>query len=495
METDVVIIGGGVTGSAVAHRLARYNLDIILVEKEADIASGTSKANSGIVHAGYNADPETMKGRLNIAANPRFDRLCADLKVPFERTGSLLVGFDESDLEVIKKKKENGTKNSIPGLEIIGRERLREMEPEVSPEARWALYAPTAGIVSPHEFTVALAENAVLNGVQVLLETEVKDIIVERNSVQSVVTTQGQIDCELVINAAGIYADRVAGFVGEKMEINPRKGEYFIFDREYGDLVNHVLFPTPTEKSKGILVTSTAHGNLLIGPNANPAKKGDFSTTRSGLAEVLKGAKKLVPGLPVGGVISSFAGLRAALPGEDFHIQFSHKVEGLIHAAGIQSPGLTAAPATAERIKDLVFEFYASGSGQNKIEPKNEVQETLPRKPHLYDYLEQERDKWQEIVEKNEDYGEVICRCEHVTRGEIIAAINSPVPARTVDAIKKRTRAGMGRCQGGFCGPRVVEILSQELDIPPTEVTQKGPGSEILEAGTKELRLNSQKQE
>lgn len=485
MKADIVIIGGGVTGTAVARKLTEYELDIILVEKEADLASGTSKANSGIVHAGYNADPETMKGQLNIQANPLFDKLCSDLNVPFQRTGSLVVGFNQQDLETIKQKKENGDKIGIPGLEIIGRRRLQKIEPHINDRARWALYAPSAGIVSPHELTIALGENAAQNGLQVMLENKVEDIETEKGALKAVVTNRERIECDVVINAAGVYADSIARMAGDEMVIRPRKGEYFIFDREYGDLINHVLFPTPTETSKGILVTATAHGNLLVGPNAYPAGKEDLATTSGGLVEIMKGAVKLIPDLPRGGVISSFAGLRAAAPSEDFIISPSPSVWGLIHAAGIQSPGLTAAPATAERVEQLVKGYYPS----ERLVKKDDFQETLPEKPHLYDYDEGDLEDWNEYIDRREDYGEVVCRCEHVTRGEIIDALHSPVPAQTLDAIKRRARAGMGRCQGGFCGPRVVEIIAEELGISPREVTKKGPGSEILQEKTKDLRL------
>ncbi len=484
MQTDVVIIGGGVVGCFIARELSRFQLDITLLEKEADVACGTSKANSGIIHAGYNADPETLKGKLNIRANPVFDQLCKELRVPFRRSGSLLIGFNQDDLEVIKKKKEQGKKNGVPDLEIIDQKKLQKMEPAVNSEARFALYAPTAGIISPHELTIALADNAVINGAHVLLNAEVKDIEIEQGRVTAVRSNQGRITCKIVINAAGVYSGQIAAFADETINIEPRKGEYFLYDREFGGMVNRVLFPIPTPESKGILVTPTVHDNLLIGPNATQASKDDISTTKEGLQEIHKGARRLVPTIPSKGVIASFAGLRAAAENEDFIIKASDKTEGLIHAAGIQSPGLTSAPAIAQMIVEIVASLNKDG-----LEEKPDFQSYLPEKPHLFDLYENNTEDWQSLVEKDGSYGEVVCRCEKVTKGEIIDAIRSPVPAENLDAIKRRTRAGMGRCQGGFCRPRVIKILAEELGVSPLQITKNGAGSEYLKVKTKDLLL------
>ncbi|MFW6409519.1 MAG: NAD(P)/FAD-dependent oxidoreductase [Halanaerobiales bacterium] len=487
MKYDIVVIGGGLVGTAVARELSRYKLDIVLLEKKADIACGTSKANSGIIHAGYNALSDTVKGRLNVRANPQFDELCEDLNVPFKRIGSLVVGFNKNDLKKIKEIKENGEKNGIRGLEIWDHKKIRKEEKNINTEASYALYAPTAGIISPYELAIAYADNAVINGVEVKLNTEVKDINKTEDGDFVVQTGEEGIKAELIINAAGVFADKIAQMNGEKMKIHPRKGEYHLYDKEYGDMVDHVLFPIPAEETKGILVTPTVHGNLLIGPNAYYVDdKTDVSTTGEGMEEVLKGARRLVPDLPGDGIITSFSGLRAASETEDFIITFSEKVEGLIHAAGIQSPGLSSVPAIADKVLELVEGYVADYSPDFDLVYDKEFEKENPEYPHLQDY-EQNPADWQRFVEENEDYGKIICRCESVSKGEIVDAIQRPVPAQTLDAIKRRTRAGGGRCQGGFCQPRVIKILSEELDISPLEVTKRGGNSYVLAARAKEL--------
>jgi glycerol-3-phosphate dehydrogenase len=486
---QIIIIGAGVIGSAIARELARYDVDILLIEKETDVADGTSKANSGIIHAGYNADAETLKGRMNVKSNPAYDKLCKDLKVPFKRNGSLVVGFSEEDLKDLKKKKANGEKNGIEGLEIIGQTELFEKEPNINKEAKYALYAPTAGIISPYELTIGYADNAVRNGAEVLLDTKVTDLLIEDDEIKGVFTDRGEYRADLIINAAGLYSDKIAAMAGDQFEIHPRKGEYHLFDKVHGDIVNHTLFPMPTETSKGILVLPTVHGNLLIGPNANRIDdKDDVSTTSDGLAEVFNGAHRLIPSIPEKGVITSFSGLRASLASEDFHIDFSEHTKGLINLIGIQSPGLSSAPGIAEKVTEMVKQF--SQNNNYKLNRTENFQETNPEYPHYHHYEENDEvEKWQEVVEQDKNYGEIICRCEHVSRGEIIDAINRPVPARTVDAIKRRTRASSGRCQAGFCGPRILEILSNHLKIDPLEVTKRGKNSKILKARSKEIIL------
>ncbi|MGB6371158.1 MAG: NAD(P)/FAD-dependent oxidoreductase, partial [Atribacterota bacterium] len=340
MKTDVVIIGGGVIGTAIARELSRFNINIILLEKEDDVAMGTSKGNSGIIHAGYNADFRTLKGQLNIKSNSRFDKLYQDLKVRFKRIGSLVVGFTEEDLKKLRELKKNGKKNGLKNLEIITGDRLFGLEPNLNPQVKYALYAPSAGIISPYKFTIALADNAVINGVKVLLETEAKDIRIKENQVCSVVTDRGLIETRVIINTAGLYADEIAKTAGDSFKISLLKGEYQLFDKQWGNLVNHILFPIPTKLSKGILVAPTVQGNLLIGPNSYRVKeKDDLSTTKPGIREVYAGATKLIPHLPHQDLINSFAGLRADIEGrDDFIIEASKKIRGFINVAGIESP-------------------------------------------------------------------------------------------------------------------------------------------------------------
>jgi len=488
MKTDVVIIGGGVIGTAIARELSRLNINIILIEKEDDVAMGTSKGNSGIIHAGYNDDFNTLKGELNIKSNPKFDKLCADLKILFKRIGSLVIGFSQEDFRKLKELKENGEKNGIENLEIIRGPKLFELEPNLNPQAKYALYAPSAGIISPYNFTIALADNAVINGVKVLLETEAKDIRIEEKQVYGVVTNRGLIETRIVINAAGLHADEIAEAAGDNFKINPIKGEYQLFDKQWGNLVNHILFPIPTKLSKGILVAPTVHGNLLIGPNSYRVKeKDDPATTKAGTEEVCEGARKLVPNLPHQDLINSFAGLRADIEGRnDFIIEASKKIRGFINVAGIESPGLSSVPAIAEMVSGILKEVVKEISPQLELNYQDDFIETLVEQPKFADYLDK-TGEWQEIVEKDADYGEILCRCEKVSKGEILRAIHQPLPARSLDAIKRRVRAGMGRCQGGFCSPKVLKILSEELKISPLKVSKKGPGSEILKTKTKEI--------
>ena len=488
MKADVVIIGGGVIGASIARELSRYSLNIILIEKEDDVAMGTSKGNSGIIHAGYNADFKTLKGQLNIKSNPGFDKLCRDLKVRFKRIGSLVVSFNEQDLKRLRELKENGEKNGINNLEIIRGPKLFKLEPNLNPQAKYALYAPSAGIISPYKFTIALADNAVINGVKVLLETEAKNIRIKEKQVYGILTNRGLIKTKITINAAGLYADEIAKTAGDSFKISPLKGEYQLFDKQWGNLVNHILFPIPTKLSKGILVAPTVHGNLLIGPNSCRVKeKDDLSTTKAGIKEVHTGARKLIPHLPHQDLINSFAGLRADIEErDDFIIEASKKIRGFINVVGIESPGLSSAPAIGEMVSTILKEVAQEISPRLELNYRDDFVETLPEQPKFADYLDR-TGEWQEIAKKDADYGEIVCRCEKVSKGEVLRAIHQPVPARSLDAIKRRVRAGMGRCQGGFCSPKVLKILSEELKIPSLSITKKGPGSEILKTKTKDM--------
>ena len=485
VKTDILIVGGGVIGSAIARELARYDLDIVLLEKADDVAMGTSKANSGIIHAGYNANSNTLKGKLNVKANPSFDKLCSDLNVPFERIGSLVVGFTKDDLKILEKEKENGRKMSIPEIKIFSGENLFDLEPNLNKDAKYALYAPTAGIISSYEFTIALADSAVINGVKLYLNTKVVDILTENGKVRGVKTNKGIINTKIVINAAGLFSDEIARIAGDNsIKIKPHKGEYHLLDKRWGDYVKHVLFPVPDKKSKGILVTPTVHGNLMLGPNSNGLDdKDDLSVSSEGLNEIYQGASKLVPGISRQDVIANFAGLRAKAEGGDFIIGFSEEVKGLINVAGIQSPGLTSAPAIAEMVMELVKD-YAVASNSIELNKRNGFKEKLPSYPI---FTEENMTDWNKLIKKDSNYGEVICRCEKITKGEIINAVHRPVPARSLDSVKRRTRAGTGRCQGGFCGPRVLEILARELGVDPLNISKKGEGSEILLAKSKEF--------
>lgn len=481
---DVIIVGAGVSGCAVAWKLARYNLDILVLEKDPDVATGTTKANTAIIHAGYNADPEKQKGRLNKKGNVQIKDIVKDLSVPFEQIGSLVVGMEDDDLSVIDKLLEKGKENGVEGLEIVDKEWLQKEEPHLSDKAVRALWAPTAGIITPWEFALALAENAVANGAELMLETEVQDVYTKDGKVTGVKTNKGDFASDYVINAAGLYADDVAKMVGiDKIDIHPRKGEYYIYDHAKDFEINHVLFPIPTKISKGIVCTKTVEDNLLIGPTSDFVdSKEDLATTREGLDHVFNGAKKMFPDLTLKDSIRVFAGLRAADTTEDFVIEAAEDVAGFVNVAGIQSPGLSSAPAVADLVAEILEEEGLV------LEEKENVIETREEPARFYEISNEERAAY---AEEDKEYGQIICRCETVSLKEIKDAINGPIPARTVNAVKRRTRAGAGRCQGGFCGPRVTQIIADELGIDITEVRLEKENSNIVEHKIKGL-LGSQ---
>ncbi len=472
MIFDVAVIGAGVTGALTARELSRFDLKICLLEREADVAMGTTKANSAIVHAGYDAKYGTLKGKLNVRGNVLMDQVTRELGVPFKRIGSLVLAFSDQDLLTLRKLYENGVKNGVPGLKLLDRHQVMQMEPNVSKKVKGALHAPTAGIVCPYELAAGAVENAVENGTELKLECQVQDIKkIEGGFVLA--TSQGDIKARFVVNAAGLYADLLSAMVnGPEFQIRPRKGEYLLLDKSQGNVVNSVIFMPPTEKGKGILVTPTVDGNLLAGPTAvDVSDREDLSVTSSGMNQIIKRAKQMVPDIQFRDVITSFAGLRATPDTGDFVIEASRKAKGFINAAGIESPGLTAAPAIAEYVLDLLR--------QQGLELKPKTDFNPVRKP-LLRFSEMSDKEREELIRSNPMYGNIVCRCETVTEGEIVESIRRPAGARNLDAVKRRTRAGMGRCQGGFCTPRLVAILARELGIPAEEVTKKGKGSKIL---------------
>ena len=477
-QYDVIIVGGGVVGSLIARALSRYHVSTLLLERGADVCSGTSKANSAIVHAGYDAKPGSLKARLNIAGNRMYDQVCADLGVLFQRCGTYVVALTEEDQGTLEDLYRRGVQNGVSGMRIISGEEMRRAEPLITPRAQAALYAATGGIVDPFMLTIAAAENAVANGVQVQLETEVTDLLRQDGRISGVKTQRGDWTSRFVINAAGVRADAIMAQAGlHSFHIRPRKGEYYILDREKS-AVRTVLFPCPTKVSKGIVVTPTSHGNTLLGPNAVDIEgKDDLAVTPAGLEEVFSGAQQLVPSLDRRDVIAVFAGLRAAGSTGDFWIDAPREAPGLINVAGIESPGLTAAPAIAEFVLDLLRECGLA------LLPRPDHNPVRHPPPRFSELSHQERAA---LIAQDPRYGRIVCRCETVTEGEIVAAIHAPLPARTYDALKRRTRLGAGRCQGGFDTPRVLAILARELGTALTTVTKRGPGSEFVVRETKE---------
>jgi glycerol-3-phosphate dehydrogenase len=475
---DIAIIGAGVIGCNIARELSKYQLNICVIEKCADVAEGTTKANSAIVHAGYDAKPGTLKGILNAKGNAMFDNLAKELDFPFKRNGSMVLCFDKNNIEKLEQLKSRGEANGVSGLEILDKQKTKELEPNLSEGVEASLYAPSGGIVCPYEMTVALAENACMNGVEFKLGAEVKDI--QRTEGYYVIKTEKEVmEAKLVINAAGLYSDAINNMVSKnKIKIIPRRGEYCVFDKVVGDTVKRTVFQLPTKMGKGVLVTPNVDGNLLIGPNSMDIEdKDDTATTREGLEEILSKAKITLGQVPVRYIITSFAGLRAHNELEDFIIGEALDAENFINAAAIDSPGLSSAPSIAELIEGIV----TAKLRPHKKDNFNPIRRGIPK------FRELGSEERNELIKKDTAYGRVICRCETVTEGEIINAIRRPLGARTLDALKRRTRSGMGRCQSGFCTPKLIDILARELNMSKEEVTKFGRGSKLLIGKNKEI--------
>lgn len=472
---DIAIIGAGVSGTAIARELSRYQTKICVLEREEDVCCGTSKANSAIIHAGYDAEPGSLKAKLNLRGNQMMDQLAKDLDFPFRRNGSLVLCLDEKDLPNLQKLYERGIANGVKGLQILNKEEVRAMEPNISDQTVATLYAPTGGIVCPFHMTIAFAENACANGTNFHFNTEVKNIT-RRQNIWEIETTKGIFEAGCIINATGVYADKFHNMVSEKkIHITSRKGEYCLLDRTAGTHVSHTVFTLPGKLGKGVLVTPTVHGNLLIGPTAADIEdKEGVNTTREGLDEVLQKSAASVKNIPARQVITSFAGLRAHEDGDDFIIGETEK--DFIDCAGIESPGLSSAPAIGEMVAELLKEKYNLKEKEDFISTRKGI--TDPSKLFL-----EERNA---LIHREPAYGNIICRCEMVTEGEIIDAIRRPLGAKSLDGVKRCTRAGMGRCQSGFCSPRVMEILARELDIPVEEITKSGGNSRIIEGVNKD---------
>ncbi|WP_312651308.1 NAD(P)/FAD-dependent oxidoreductase [Proteiniclasticum sp.] len=476
---DVAIIGAGIVGASVARELSRYNLKVCLIEKENDVSEGATKANSAIVHAGYDPEVGTAMARLNVRGCHLTEVFAKELDVPYKKIGSLVVAFSEAELKTIEELYHRGNTNGVPDQRLIGREELLKMEPNIGDAALGALHSPSAGIVGPWEFCIALTENAVVNGVELMLGTEVVDIKKEED-IFTIYTANLKIDpirTRYIVNAAGIYSDVIMGMVGEReFKIKPRKGQYFVLDKNQGPLANHVIFQCPSELGKGILVTPSVHGNLIVGPDAEDnVERDDKSTSKEQMDFIREAAERSIKGINYRESIRNFAGLRAQSDRSDFIIEESKSVKGFVNLAGIKSPGLTSAPAIAE---DAVEILKNIGLEMEKREDFNPIR----RQTHFMALSPEEKTA---KIKEDPKFGRVICRCENITEGEIVEAIKRPVGALSVDGVKRRVRPGMGRCQGGFCGPRVLEIISRELNVPLEEVMQDTSGSYILVGETK----------
>lgn len=470
---DVIIIGGGVSGASIARELSAYKLSIALLEKEEELAFGVSKSNSGIIHPGTQNRPGTLKGRLCVQGNILMRETARELGIDFKEVGELILAFNKNDIDQLKKVKVDAETLGVPRLEIVGRNWLREHEPNLSKKVIAALYAPTAGVISPYRFVYALSENASRNGVRIFTNTRVKNIEFcgsKRHRCFRIYSEKTIFMARYVINAAGLYADDISRMTGvDNFSISPRKGEEFILDKKKEYLTNHLLFPLPSKNSKGILVIKTADGNPMIGPTAEETNnKEDLSTSDRGLKNVLDSVKKMLPTVNKNDIIAYFAGLRPAA-GNDFIIRHEDSVPGFINVAGIQSPGLTAAPAIALLVRDILRKNGLEMKEKtvfHKYRPKISHLSTIPLS------------KTKQLIKKDKSYGDIVCRCEMVSAKEIKDSISRG--ARTLDGIKFRTRAQSGRCHGGFCTTRLMKILAGKSGIPVKKVTKRGKGSEIV---------------
>ena len=474
---DVAVIGAGVIGASIFRELTRYNVKTVIIEKENDVSMGTSKANSAIVHAGYDPENGTQMAKLNVEGSKMFEKICSELSVPYKKNGSLIIGFDDDDMQEINRLYENGTKNKVAGLKVLNSEEARKLEPNLSEDVKGALLAASGAIVGPFELTIALVENGLDNGGDIKLSAEVSKIEKTEKGFRISFKNGESVEAEYVINVAGLFADKIHNMIAEpSFEIHARRGEYYVMDKSQGKLFSHTIFQCPSKKGKGVLVTPTVHGNLLVGPSSEDIDDVEnMKTTLSGLDYVRKIAERTTKAINYREEIRNFSGLRAMSDRNDFIIEEAKDVPNFFDVAGIKSPGLSSAPAIAVHVVKMLQDKGLSHEENKSFNP-------VRKQTHFMELSEQEKD---ELIKKDSSFGRIICRCESITEGEILECIHRTLGATTVDGVKRRCRPGMGRCQGGFCGPRVQEILSRELNRDMTEIVQEKSGSYILTGKTK----------
>ncbi len=473
MKADVLVIGTGAVGCAITRELTKFNLSVITVDKNPDVGGLASKSNSAIIHTGYDAAVGTLESELVVTANPMYDQLASDLDVPFVRIGAILPAITNEQFEMLPMLKEKAFKNKVYDVEYLSKEQIKEMEPNITDEVKGGLYIPRESIIDPFLLVVAYAENAVQNGAKILLNTEVTGIETKDGKVVGAHTTQGFIEAAYIVNAAGLYCDQVASFVGKNdYFVNPRKGQFYILDKDTDCKVNHIVLPIPTKLTKGKLMCPTTHGNMLIGPTAEDGlDKSDASTNREGLDSIMTDVRKLIPGVNFRDTITQFAGLRPNRNPEGLHIDAYDDLKNYINISGVRSTGLTGSAAIGKYIVQMLLRL-----GMN-AQPNWDFNPTRKRIPCFNEMTDDEKIQ---IIKEDPLYAHIVCRCETITEGEIVRAIHSPIPATSVDAIKRRLRAGMGRCQGGFCGPAVIEILVRELGVSPQEIFKSRKGSYMI---------------
>ena len=468
---DVVIIGAGVSGSASARELSRYKVNACVIEKTEDVCSGTSKANSGIVHAGFDAPEGSLMAKLNVEGNLMMEELSKELDFPFKKNGSLVICLSEEDMPKLKELYDRGIRNGVKELKILNKEEVLELEPNITDDVYAALYAPTGGIVCPFGLNIALAENANTNGIEFRFNTEAQDI--EKIDGGFIIkTNQGDIKTKYIVNAAGVYADKFHNMVSQnKINITARKGEYCLLDKTAGNHVSRTIFALPGKMGKGVLVSPTAHGNLIVGPTSTDIDdKEGVNTTREGLDTVIGKSSMNVKNIPMRQVITSFSGLRAHEDNHEFIIKELEDAKGFIDCAGIESPGLTSSLAIGKMVADILKEKLNLEENPNFVGTRKGILD-----PNTLSLEERNQ-----LIKEQPAYGNIICRCEMITEGEIIDAIRRPLGAKSLDGVKRRTRAGMGRCQAGFCSPKTMEILERELSISMFDITKCGGKSNIV---------------
>ncbi|MCI7019000.1 MAG: NAD(P)/FAD-dependent oxidoreductase [Clostridiales bacterium] len=473
--TDVLIIGAGVSGCSIARELSRRKADILVVEREEDVCCGTSKANSAIVHAGFDAAHGSLMAKLNVEGSRLMPQLARDLDIQFEQIGSLVVLMSEEDRPALNRLYQNGLDNGVEGLRIIERDELRSMEPNISDQAVAALFAPTGGIICPFGLNYALAENAAANAVRFRFNSKVIGVV-PIDGGWKVQTENGDLETRVVVNAAGLYSDEIHNMAAEDtMTIVPRRGDYFLLDRSTSGFVKHTVFQLPGKYGKGVLVSPTVHGNIIVGPTAiDQQDKESTATTQAGLDTVREKSGICVKNLPLRQTITSFAGLRAHEPRHEFFIGESRP--GFVDCAAIESPGLSSSPAIGKMVAEIVDSIL-------HLPPNPDF---IPTRKGILNPQKLSREDMARLIREHPAYGNVICRCETVTEGEILDAIHRVPGAKSLDGVKRRTRAGMGRCQGGFCGPRVMEILARELGIEQSQITKSGGASRLIVGACKD---------
>lgn len=477
-KTDVVVIGAGAVGCAVARELSRYELNVVVVDKNEDVGGDASKSNSAIIHTGYDAAPGTLESQLVVAANPMYDKLSEELEVPFARVGAILPAVTDEQFAQLEAIREKAFRNRVYDVEFKTAEELLEMEPNLSPEVRGGLYIPRESIIDPFILVQAYAENAFANGVEFRLGTRVTGITVQQGSVHSVLTTAGEIETRWVINCAGLYCDDIAAMVGKAdYRVVARKGQFFILDKNTSCKVSHIVLPVPTKLTKGKLMCPTIHGNMLVGPTAEDQEsKTDKSTTAQGLESITKDVRTLVPGVNVRDTITQYSGLRPNRVPEGLRVDLYDDLDGYVNLSGVRSTGLTLSAAMGRYVvQQLQYR------GLSLVHRKG----FIARRRGIVKFAECSREQQEELIRQDARYGNVICRCETITEAEILQAIHRPLGAKSMDAVKRRVRAGMGRCQGGFCGPKVLELLARELGCTPEQINKNEPGSYMVTGKTR----------